>query len=441
MNLNEIKIRGNIANMNTYLGCAAITADIFSQLYPEVPVGLLHALGLKANTVELPVEDSISFAKNSVDELLKHTPPDILTELDYVEVGTETIQDGSLPISNHIVDLLHEDLVSNETKHACVAAMNSIWRNVRDNGLIVATDIAQYGSNAAPSANFTGGAGSVAIMTHQDGKLLEILDVRGAASSLRYDFFKPYSIKGNNLSGNTYPVVFGKYSNICNYEKVGQAYASLKKRVDITLDDVSGIVLHTPYPSITKYNLAYLMLIDQGSEILEEVEMLTEKAHEAFEEYDFGIIQELEREIKILLREVMQTDVFEEHYKKLEPSLKFISQVGNIYTGSSPLCMMSLLENVEFKSDQYILWSGYGSGNQAIMMVARTTEQTNSIISTWNTQRKLDCRYDLSTEEYCDLDAIDIRPDGYQVHNVDKYGIKKYIKPKPLVVTNEINLD
>ncbi|MCY3414966.1 MAG: hydroxymethylglutaryl-CoA synthase family protein [Candidatus Heimdallarchaeota archaeon] len=437
MKLQAIPIRGKIRTITAYLGSAQITAEEFVKFKPQVPLGLLKALGLSANTVALPTEDPISMMMNAVREMTK-----LPGNYRYIEVGTESLNDGSLPISQYALQFLpDDDVLSNESKHACIGAMNAIWRNVADDGLVIATDIAEYADDehTAPSAEFTGGAGAVAVATGGEKAVLEILNERGASASLTHDFYKPFQRDGTTLTGNTYPVVFGSYSNLANYERVGKAYKSLKQKVDLILDDVDGIVLHTPYPGICKYNLAYLCLIDQpGSEML-NVENLIDLAHEYFENQQFDKIAVVEKQVKIKLKEVMKTEYFKKHWKKLQPSLEFIAHTGNLYTGSSPLCMMSLLENMKFNEGKYILWGGYGSGNQAIFMLAKTTEHTNEIISQWKTAKKLDSRRRISAHEYQEIKEIghtsqeDLAfinccdlPNGYYLNSINNYQMREY---------------
>ncbi|MCY3414762.1 MAG: hydroxymethylglutaryl-CoA synthase family protein [Candidatus Heimdallarchaeota archaeon] len=437
MNTTNIPIRGTIRTMANYLGSAQITAEEFVKYKPQVPLGLLKALGLNANTVPLPTEDPTTMLMNAVQEIIKEE-----LSYSYIEVGTESLNDGSLPISQYALQFLpHDDVFSNESKHACIGAMNAIWRNVADDGLVIATDIAEYADDehTAASAEFTGGAGAIAVATGGEKAVLEILNVRGASASLVHDFYKPYIRDGTTLTGNSYPVVFGAYSNLANYERVGRAYEKLKEKTGITLDEVAGVVMHAPYPGICKYNLAYLCLIDRPSSNLLYIRNLTEKAHIHFKDKEFNSIAPIEKQVKQMLKEVMETSNFKNQYEKLKPSLEFISRTGNLYTGSSPLCMMSLLENKEFKEGELILWGGYGSGNQALFMMARTTEETNKIASEWKTAEKLDNRRVLTAEEYKqykdigfvsheDLAFADCceLPDGYYLHSVNEYQIREY---------------
>ncbi|MHA2251666.1 MAG: hydroxymethylglutaryl-CoA synthase [Candidatus Kariarchaeaceae archaeon] len=464
--LNELLVRGSIVNMAAYLGSAQITAEEFVKYKTQVSPGLLGALGLKANSVPLPTEDSATLVMNATRQLLERLSYQETDELSFVEVGTETIKDGALPLSQYVLDQLpHDDVLSSERKHACIAAMNAIWGNVMDNGLVISSDIATYSDdeNTAASAEFTGGAGSVAIATGESGELLEILNVRGASAQLTYDFYKPYQIYGTEINANTYPVVFGHYSNIANLERVAKAYVSLKRRVNVSLEDFAGIVLHTPYPGITKYNLGYMLLIDlrddaEYGKMYQQIRDFTAQAHEHFEFRDFFQISKCEKAIKGLLKEAMQHPKFKKYLKKLAPSLQLISYTGNLYTGSSPLCMMSLLEHGRIPVGGHILWGGYGSGNQAIFMIARTTDKTNEIAASWETEKQLWNRKKLTAEEYqmikqvsCAsykeirgryplMDVSLIIPSGnlYYTTDCDQYHIKQYANIGPLNHTEQI---
>lgn len=326
-----------------------------------------------------------------------------------------------MPLSNYVVDVLsYPNLISSESKHACVATMNGIWKNCGDNGLVMSSDLAIYGDNAdtARSAEFTGGAGSIAILLQDTGRLLDIYDVQGSSAALTHDFYKPYSRHGTDVITKVYPTVFGAYSNITNIERVGLAYRDLISKVDnFSLEMVDGLVLHIPYPGITKYNIAMLSLIDrmeagnlQSLETIIRLDELFELAHTYFAEQKFGGIKLLEKECKIILKREMKSQQYQLIYGKHEDSLHFIAQTGNLYTGSSPLGMMSLLEHQSFEPDQLILWGGYGSGNQAMFMIARTTPWTTILAHRWQTQTKLDRRLELSAEQYTVLKTEGSKP-------------------------------
>ena len=106
MKLDSIKTRGKIANMACDLGSASITAESYVELFTTIPLGLLKALGLHANSVALPTEDTITFAKNASAELISRLSDHVIDEISYIVGATETLKDGALPISNHILDLL-----------------------------------------------------------------------------------------------------------------------------------------------------------------------------------------------------------------------------------------------------------------------------------------------------------------------------------------------
>lgn len=458
--IEDIPVRGGIDTINAYLGSAQISSEEFVKYKPQVSKGLLGALGLHANSVPLPTEDPVSFAMNAADELLANVDTETKNEISYVEIGTESIRDGSLPMSQYILKFIdHDDIISSETKHACVAAMNAIWKNCPDTGLVVSTDIAHYNDDetTAPSAEFTAGAGSVATLTSPIGKILDILNVRGASSSLTYDFYKPYQEVGMDLMAKTYPTVFGKYSNLANIFRVGNAYENLKGKVeDLNLDTFSGIVFHIPYPGLTKYNLAYLILIDQkdrgipeAMDTYDRMKVLFSETEYQFEQRDFDTICDVEIEVKGILKSIMKGEdgEFNKYYQKLSPSLELIQYTGNIYTGSSPLGMMSLLEHADLPPNSYILWGGYGSGNQAIFMIAKTNENTNPVVANWNTQQKLLDRRTLSAADYAklkelatqpysklaDMDSLQVpaKPTGlHYLSDMDKFQIKNYEKDK-----------
>ena len=141
-NISDIDTKGSLSTMISYLGDAQILAEEFVKYKPDVPLGLLQALGMNSISVPLPTEDPPSLIMNVASNILENMDNQQKNNISFVEVGTESICDGSLPLSQYALKFIdHDDILSNESKHACVAALNSVWKNTGDNGL---SDCSRY---------------------------------------------------------------------------------------------------------------------------------------------------------------------------------------------------------------------------------------------------------------------------------------------------------
>mmetsp|Transcript_39999 Transcript_39999/g.35688 ORF Transcript_39999/g.35688 Transcript_39999/m.35688 type:complete len:114 (-) Transcript_39999:469-810(-) len=84
--------------------------------------------------------------------------------------------------------------------------------------------------------------------------------------------------------------------------------------------------------------------------------------------------------------EKMQEEIFKEYYKKkCHPSLKLSTNMGNIYTGSLYLCLMSLIAdtNVDLVNKKILMFS-YGSGLASAMFMIRVNGDVSSLRSKLN---------------------------------------------------------
>jgi hydroxymethylglutaryl-CoA synthase len=257
-------------------------------------------------------QDVVSMGVNAaltiVNESNKH-------EIDMVLFATESGIDQSKSAATHIPQLLGLDphVRAVELKQACYAgtaalyfAKGHILQKPNSKVLIITSDIARYGVNT--DGEPTQGAGAVAMIVSKNPKILTINDDYGLYTDDIYDFFRP--------NKSDYALVNGHYSNEQYKRFFNEVYEDYLNKSGHKLEDFNAITFHIPY---SKMGLRTLQLIAS-----------VEKNPELFKNHEYAI--------------------------------KYNQEVGNIYTGSLFLSLVSLLEFGKLKAGSLIGLYSYGSG-------------------------------------------------------------------------------
>lgn len=261
-------------------------------------------------------QDIITFAANAAEKILTDKDKQAI---DMVIVGTESSIDESKAsaVVLHRLMGIQPFARSFEIKEACygataglMLAKNHIQQNPDKKVLVIAADIAKYGLNSGGEP--TQGAGAVAMLISSDPKILVLNDDNVSLTQDIYDFWRP--------TNHAYPIVDGPLSNetyIASFGKVWQEYV---RRTGKTFNDFAALTFHIPYTKMGKK-----ALLAQISELPEE------------------------EQNRLLAR--------------YEESIVYSRRIGNLYTGSLYLGLVSLLENSTSLNagDQIGLFS-YGSG-------------------------------------------------------------------------------
>jgi len=98
-------------------------------------------------------------------------------------------------------------------------------------------------------------------------------------------------------------------------------------------------------------------------------------------------------------------DTIEQDFKKrVEPSLQYSKQIGNLYSASVYLALSSLLDNVELNKDNNRLGVySYGSGCSSEFYSGLISPYSKTLIGNMEIQKQLDRRYPLTMAEYENL--------------------------------------
>lgn len=243
-----------------------------------------------------------------------------LEKIDMIIVGTESGIDQSKASSVFIHGLLDiQPFVRTiEVKEACYGATaaldfakNHVMNNPESRVLVIASDIAKYGIKA--SGESTQGAGSCAMLVTSNPRILELNNDNICLTRDVMDFWRP------NYS--QYAFVEGKFSTEQYLDCLTTTWNKYLEKNNKQLSDFDAICLHLPYPKLGLKGLNVLLET-------EDDEAIKEKLSTRFNE-----------------------------------SILYSQRVGNIYTGSLFLGLLSLLENSNnLNSGDKIALYSYGSG-------------------------------------------------------------------------------
>lgn len=299
-------------------------------------------------------EDIVSMAASAASQIL--TDEDKKT-IDLIIFATETGIDQSKAASVFLHGLLgiQPFARSIEMKEACYAAtagLDYAKRHVEkfpaSKVLVIASDIAKYG--IASGGEPTQGAGAIAMLVTANPRLLILNDDNLAQTRDIMDFWRP------NYS--TTPYVQGAFSTQQYLDCLTTTWAEHQKRFGTSLDQLAAVCFHVPFPKLAQKGLTSLMPDD-----------LTATDRDRLKQ-------------------------------NFEASIAYNRQVGNIYTGSLYLSLLSLLEHSKALSagDRIGLFS-YGSGAVCEIFTATLVDGFEQQLKT-DRQTQLDQRQELSVTDY-----------------------------------------
>jgi len=375
--------------MNT--GIDAIAFDIAKLHLPiktlaEVrniePEKLEKGLGLIKMTLPDVHQDAVVFAANALTRLIEDNRLNP-AEIARIYVGTESGIDNSKPIGSFLVALMEQKFGHNTFLHvdtvdftfACIGAVDALHNcidfvrlNPTQKAIVIATDIAKY--DLESTGEYTQGAGAVAMLVSANPRIIAFENHWAVSTKGVFDFFKPYrtlakkdilNIDANepwfgNLEAHIeihkdQPVFDGQYSNTVYTDRTREAYHTFKKLTQTTTslyNTWGSIIMHLPYAFQGRRMFAELFALDA------EPPLLTGS----------------EEDYQTRLRDISKGDDYKAFVThKLQPAEAASSLIGNLYTGS---VFMGLLSTLVVKAAEGAGLSGkkigflaYGSGSKS----------------------------------------------------------------------------
>lgn len=277
--------------------------------------------------------------------------------IDMIIIGTESGIDQSKSASIFIHSLLGLSPFTRaiEVKEACYGgtaaiaiAKNHVASNPESSVLVITSDLAKYGIGATGES--TQGAGSCAMLIKKDPSILILNDDNVYQTRDIMDFWRP------NYSD--FPHVDGHFSTKQYLDCLETTWNEYSKKFNKSLDNFEAICFHLPFPKIGLKGLNTIVP-------KQENENLKDKLNENF-----------------------------------HTSIIYNQKVGNIYTGSLYLNLLSLLENSKsLSSGDNILMYSYGSGAVCEIFSVTLVDGFEKRLRS-DRMANFDTRVKLSIEEY-----------------------------------------
>lgn len=427
---------------------------------------LNKGLGLTAMSVADVGEDAATMAANAVLDLIEKNDLDPRS-IGRIYMGTESALDGSKPMASYVLDMLtshfeeaygpdcflHCDVV--DLTFACIGAVDAMQNTidwVRANpsriGIVVGSDNAKY--ELGSGGEYTQGAGATAVLIRSNPRLLVIRETWGVATRAVHDFFKPVrtvskaqlveevlrlagmenvdaevileklpaSIEVNGaLDSNEAdfvlhketPVFDGPYSNACYQNRIREALKDFRAEGRFADDQPvtdrwERLVFHLPYAyqarrMFPEVFMQEAILRGNWDTIQEELD-LTCPQPEAFDTE-----AAYEKAYGKFLRAISKTGAYRSFVaEKIERGERASSLVGNLYTSSIFLALMSSLE-ADFNEGREIRglkfgFFAYGSGSKSKVFEAEVQPQWRSVTSRFQLMDTLEKRRELDYETY-----------------------------------------
>jgi hydroxymethylglutaryl-CoA synthase len=329
-------------------------------------------------------QDPVVFGANALTKLiLDHNIN--LNEISRIYVGTESGIDSSKPISSFLISLMEqkfgEDTLAEcdvvDFTFACIGGVDALQNcidfvklNPAKKAIVVTTDFAKYDLNS--TGEYTQGAGAVAMLVTSNPRIIAFDENWATSTKGVFDFFKPYrTLSKEEITKNTnndlwfdnleaeieihkdQPVFDGQYSNQCYMDRTRNAYFSFKKLKNTTetlYNSWNSIIMHLPYSFQGRRMLSEIYALDSAEKIISEN------------------IESADYQLKI--KEVAKSEEYRNFVtEKLQPAELASSLIGNLYTGSIFMGLLSTLAhfydtNKEIAGAQFGFLA-YGSGSKS----------------------------------------------------------------------------
>ena len=281
----------------------------------EDPNKFLIGIGQNRMSVADQTQDAVSMGINAT---LRYLDQIERKKVGLLIVGTESSVDQSKSASLFIKSAL--ELPANvrtfEVKEACfgmtagiMIARDYVRLHPHHSAIVIGSDIARYGVNTG--GEVTQGAGSISMLIKADPQILAINNGHSSHSEDINDFWRP--------NDSAVAVVDGKYSKNVYLDFFKHTFNDYLRQTGIKTSDFTALLYHLPF-------------VKMGF-----------KANE-------WAITDLDEKAKKRLTE------------NFTAAATYGKEVGNIYTASLYLSLLSLLENAKLPANAKIGLFSYGSG-------------------------------------------------------------------------------
>ncbi len=372
------------------------------------PAKLEKGLGLHKMGFPDVHEDAATFAAEALLKLIKDYNIDP-KEISRIYLGTESALDAAKPTASYAMQMVEKVLEAEfgercfkncdvvDMTFACIGAVDALHNSldfVRANpdkkAVVIASDYAKY--ELASSGEYTQGGGAVAVLVSSKPELIEIENNWGVATESVFDFFKPrrhFTKEDLTNAPESFPekievftdepVFDGQYSNQCYQDRIREAYNHYK--------EITG--KNKPYET-WKYLIFHLPYAFHGKRVFTEI---------------YSLENALSYETPDEQKSVAKSEEYIQFiHDKIEKSQRASSEIGNMYTASIFMALLSALqtsfnENEEL-AGQEIGFLGYGSGSKSKVFAGKVSDNWKNVVAKWNLFEELKNRTAINFDTY-----------------------------------------
>ncbi|MFF5302439.1 hydroxymethylglutaryl-CoA synthase family protein [Streptomyces sp. NPDC013161] len=362
-------------------GAAAITVDALSR-GDAAHDRRVRALGMEARGVALPCDDPVTFGTTAGRRVLEQLTPDERDGIELLVFATECGLDLSKSLCGSVHRLLGLPSTCRtvEMKQACysataavqlAAAVVSTSPRPGARALVVTGDIGHHPLHSLPEA--VTGVGGVAVLVSAEPRIAALrLGLSGLHCADVSDTLRP-SYTEEVIDPDLSLLSYLECLRFC-----WQDYAARVPGADF-LADFDLLAMHTPFAAMVK-----------------------------------GAHRTLTRDVVGLTPTQIDAD-FE---RRVEPSLAYVRRTGNIYTGTSLLCLISAVAHGGIRTEAAAGVFSYGSGCSAEFYGCDIAPGAADRVADGGVREALDSRCPLDFDHYARFAGTDV-PAGVRNAGVD----------------------
>ncbi|QBS39525.1 hydroxymethylglutaryl-CoA synthase [Nocardia sp. CS682] len=340
----------------------AVLADRRGQPAEKFTVGL----GQESMSFPAGDEDIVTMAAAAAAPIIeRHGVDNLSTVLLATESGVDESKAAALYL-HRLIGLPSTARVV-ELKQACYAgtaalqfAAGLVAAEPNRRVLVIVTDIARYEIDSA--AEVTQGAAAVAMLISADPAILRMEPVSGIYSEDLMDFWRP--------TYRSTAIVDGQYSVAAYLKAIEMAWTDYRKQGGRELSEFRAFCYHQPFTKMAYKAHRHLVQLNNAASAEDDI------------------------------------------HAAIEHTLTYNRVIGNSYTASMYVGLISLLDHAEDLTDQPIAFISYGSGCVAEYFAATVVPGYRSQLRTAANRAAIERRRTIPYKRYRELHERQIRPDG-----------------------------
>ena len=343
----------------------------------EDPNKFLIGIGQNRMSVADQTQDAVSMGINAT---LRYLDQIERKKVGLLIVGTESSVDQSKSASLFIKSAL--ELPANvrtfEVKEACfgmtagiMIARDYVRLHPHHSAIVIGSDIARYGVNTG--GEVTQGAGSISMLIKADPQILAINNGHSSHSEDINDFWRP--------NDSAVAVVDGKYSKNVYLDFFKHTFKDYLRQTGIKTSDFTALLYHLPFVKM------------------------------GFKANEWAITGQDEKTKKRLK-------------ENFAVAARYGKEVGNIYTASLYLSLLSLLENAKLPANAKIGLFSYGSGAMGEFYSGQIIEGYEKNLHANADQTMINRRQKLTIPEYEQIfnQALECPQDNLELQSDEENG-------------------